>query len=99
MILCSDKSSERNLSCFFDMRKPRKMEHLQKEEPFSFDPYFSTYFNSMVWYSKKKEIKNRCEIGINLTATAAAFLFEALELLLFQILICKAYDSETLKFA
>ena len=34
MILCSDKSSERNLSCFFDMRKPGKMEHLQKEEPF-----------------------------------------------------------------
>ena len=41
VILCSDKSSERNLSCFFDMRKPRKMEHLQKEEPFSSDPYFS----------------------------------------------------------
>ena len=58
----------------------------------------SMYFNSMVWYSKKKEIKNRCEIIIILTA-AAAFLFEALELLLFQILICKAYDSETLKFA
>ena len=41
VILCSDKSSERNLSCFFDMREPRKMEHLQKEEPFSSDPYFS----------------------------------------------------------
>ena len=41
VILCSDKSSERNLSCFFDMRKPRKMEHLHKEEPFSSDPYFS----------------------------------------------------------
>ena len=41
VILCSDKSSERNLSCFFDMRKARKMEHLQKEEPFSSDPYFS----------------------------------------------------------
>ena len=41
VILCSDKSSERNLSCFFDMRKSRKMEHLHKEEPFSSDPYFS----------------------------------------------------------
>ena len=41
VILCSDKSSERNLSCFFDIRKPRKMEHLHKEEPFSSDPYFS----------------------------------------------------------
>ena len=41
VILSSDKSSERNLSCFFDMRKPRKMEHLQKEEPFSSDPNFS----------------------------------------------------------
>ena len=44
MILCSDKSSERNLSCFFDMRKPKKMEHLQKEEPFSSDPYFNSLF-------------------------------------------------------
>ena len=43
VILCSDKSSELNLSCVFDMRKPRKMEHLQKEEPFSSDPYFSKY--------------------------------------------------------
>ena len=41
MILSSDKSSERNLSCFFDIIKPRRMEHLQSEEPFSSDPYFS----------------------------------------------------------
>ena len=41
VILSSDKSSERNLSCFFDIRKPRRMEHLQSEEPFSSDPYFS----------------------------------------------------------
>ena len=46
MILCSDKSSERNLSCFFDMRKPMKMEHLHKEEPFSSDPYFSKLSSS-----------------------------------------------------
>ena len=44
VILCFDKSSERNLSCFFDMRKPRKMKHLHKEEPFSSDPYFNTFF-------------------------------------------------------
>ena len=42
VILSSDKSSERNLSCFFDIIKPRRMEHLQSEEPFSSDPYFST---------------------------------------------------------
>ena len=42
MILSSDKSSERNLSSFFDMKKPRRMEHLQSEEPFSSDPYFTT---------------------------------------------------------
>jgi len=41
VILSSDKSSERNLSCFFDIKKPRRMEHLQSEEPFSSDPYFS----------------------------------------------------------
>ena len=43
MILCSDKSSERNLSCFFDIIKPRRLEHLQSEEPFSSDPYFSNH--------------------------------------------------------
>ena len=41
VILSSDKISERNLSCFFDIIKPRRMEHLQSEEPFSSDPYFS----------------------------------------------------------
>ena len=40
VILSSDKSSERNLSCFFDVIKPRRMEHLQSEEHFSSDPYF-----------------------------------------------------------
>ena len=40
VILSSDKSSERNLSYFFDIIKPRRMEHLQSEEPFSSDPYF-----------------------------------------------------------
>ena len=41
VILSSDKSSERNLSCFFGIIKPRRIEHLQKEESFSSDPYFS----------------------------------------------------------
>ena len=41
VILSSDKSSERNLSSFFDINKPRRVEHLQSEEPFSSDPYFS----------------------------------------------------------
>jgi hypothetical protein len=41
VILSSDKSSERNLSNFFDIKKPRRIEHLQSEEPFSSDPYFS----------------------------------------------------------
>ena len=54
----------------------------------------------MVWYSKKNlKKRDRCEISNILTATIAFLLFEALELFLFQILICKAYDSETLKFA
>ena len=41
VILSSDKSSERNLSSFFDIKKPRRVEHLQSEEGFSSDPYFS----------------------------------------------------------
>ena len=45
VILSSDKSSERNLSCFFDMIKPWRIEHLQSEEPFSSDPYFSKYLS------------------------------------------------------
>ena len=40
VILSSEKSSERNLSSFFDIKEPRRMEHLQSEEPFSSDPYF-----------------------------------------------------------
>ena len=41
VILSSEKSSERNLSGFFDIIKPMRVEHLQKEEPFSSDPYFN----------------------------------------------------------
>ena len=41
VILSSDKSSERNLSSFFDIKRPRRIEHLQSEEPFSSDLYFS----------------------------------------------------------
>ena len=51
MILSSDKSSERNLSCFFDIKKPRRIEHLQSEEPFSSDPYFRSrilLYNNMM---------------------------------------------------
>ena len=52
VILSSDKSSERNLSSFFDIKKPRRIEHLQSEEPFSSDPYFSftwTKLSSHYW--------------------------------------------------
>ena len=41
MILSSDKSSDRNLPSFLDIKKPMRIEHLQSEEPFSSDPYFS----------------------------------------------------------
>ena len=41
VILSSEKSSERNLSSFFDIKKPRTIEHLQIEELFSSDLYFS----------------------------------------------------------
>ena len=42
VILFSDKSSECNLSSFFDIKKPRRIEHLQSQEPFSSDPYFKS---------------------------------------------------------
>ena len=44
----SDKSSERNLSSFFDIKKPRRIEHLQNEEPFSSDPYFRNNNKALV---------------------------------------------------
>ena len=40
VILSTDNHSERNLSCFFDIKKPSRIEHLQSKEPFSSDPYF-----------------------------------------------------------
>ena len=43
VLFSSDKSSERNLSSFFDIKKLRRIEHLQSEEPFSSDLYFSTW--------------------------------------------------------
>ena len=45
VILSSDKSSERNLFCFFDIIKPRRIENLQSEEPFSSDPYFRMHYS------------------------------------------------------
>ena len=44
VILSSDKSSECNLSSFFDVKKLRTIEHLQSEEPISSDPYFNVIF-------------------------------------------------------
>ena len=54
VILSSDKSSEHNLSCFFDIKKPRRMEHLQSEEPFSSDPYFSPHLWYVVTYQESQ---------------------------------------------
>ena len=48
VILSSDKSSERNLSSFFDIKNPRRIEHLQSEEPFSSDTYFSGLFGQSI---------------------------------------------------
>ena len=56
VILSSDKSSERNLSSFFDIKKTRRMEHLQSEEPFSSDPYFSTYINAWIFFLNRLPI-------------------------------------------
>jgi hypothetical protein len=50
VILSSDKSSERNLSSFFDIKKTRRIEHLQSKEPVSSDPYFSDIVASKTMY-------------------------------------------------
>ena len=58
VILSSDKSSERNLSSSFDIKNPRRIEHLQSKEPFSSDPYFSTYLHIVgIWIQKSSFIK------------------------------------------
>jgi hypothetical protein len=45
VILSPDKSSERNLSSSFDIKKPRRMEHLQSEDPyFNIQPECTAYF-------------------------------------------------------
>ena len=61
VICSSDKSSECNLYCFFDIIKPRRIEHLQKEESFSSDPYFSNLL-----YAVASEAQRKCE-GMVLT--------------------------------
>ena len=50
VILSSDKSSERNLSCFFDIKKPRGIEHLQREEPFFSDLYFNASIENKLFF-------------------------------------------------
>ena len=55
VILSSDKSSERNLSSFFDIKKLRRIEHLQSEEPFSSDPYFSDQGSFLKFEAEGKE--------------------------------------------
>ena len=59
VILSSDKSSERNLSCFFDIIKPRRIEHLQKKEPFSSEPYFNMIFFPLCVHERKSYVNGR----------------------------------------
>ena len=46
VILSSDKSSERNLSCFFDIIKPRRGEHSWKEGILSSEYIFNRILNN-----------------------------------------------------
>ena len=63
VILSSDKSSERNLSSFFDIKKPRKIEHLQREEPIFSDPYFNkSFINVATMYKKITRLSVRCSV-------------------------------------
>ena len=36
-------SEDKTTNLFFDIIKPRRIEHLQNQEPISSDPYFSTW--------------------------------------------------------
>ena len=67
MILSSDKSSERNLSCFFDIKKP--IEHLQSEEPFSSDPYFRCPCNIIVQKYLENHKDRLCVVRIFIDQT------------------------------
>ena len=62
VILSSDKSSERNLSSFFDIIKPRRIEHLQSEEPFSSDPYFRCIHGFMPNSHKKSWTDSKVDL-------------------------------------
>ena len=80
MILSSDKSSERNLSSFFDIKKPRRIEHLQSEEPFSSDPYFrgqikkikALYLTTIAdpWYFWKGSCTSKAHKPVTLSGNA-----------------------------
>ena len=59
MILSSDKSSERNLFSFFDIKNPRRIEHLQSEEPFSSDPYFSDQEKLLKFEAEAQEFEKK----------------------------------------
>ena len=69
VILSSDKSSERNLSSFFDIKNPRRIEHLQSEEPFSSGQYISFLDHPtvmfQVWYKSvdKKYFTSSCFVA------------------------------------
>ena len=52
-LLSEDKIT--NLLGFFDIIKPRRIEHLQSEEPFSSDPYFSK--EKLLTYKDARSLK------------------------------------------
>ena len=55
---------------FFDIIKPRRIEHLQKEEPFSSDPYFNKcqnhedFFFQILCASQKVRTLPRCNLSL-----------------------------------
>ena len=59
-----------NLLVFFDIIKPRRIEHLQKEEPFSSDPYFNKcqnhedFFFQILCASQKVRTLPRCNLSL-----------------------------------
>ena len=78
VILSSDKSSKRNLSSFFDIKKPRRMEHLQSEEPFSSDPYFRCPCNIIVQKYLENHKDRLCVVRIFMDQTLTS-IFDSAE--------------------
>ena len=103
VISSSDKSSERNLSCFFDVIKPRRMKHLQNQEPVSSDPYFSTFHDRISWAYGSNLLSGRLNVTESQKQMKALAIFtenkpNTLRITSWMRLVCFMEESTTSAF-